>query len=185
MNTSATAPMHRGPSLLMLGGIYLALFMSGLIISTRMAGGQFYVSPFVSEAAILEFFHLHADAVRVQGFVVFASAIPLGIYAATVVSRLNYLGVRAAGATIALFGGFGASFILALSGMAQWVLSQHNRSASAGKTHCLASMVGYSPSKFPHPQCCVTQSAEPIAPYRENALMIASAIASANPSSMK
>jgi hypothetical protein len=27
-----------------------------------------------------------------------------------------------------------------------------------GKSHCLASMVGYPPSKFPHPQCGVTRS---------------------------
>ena len=71
---------------------------------------------------------------RVQAFAVFGSAIPLGIYAATVVSRLNYLGVRAAGATIALFGGFGASFILAISGMVQWVLSRHNIGANGPAT---------------------------------------------------
>ncbi len=134
MKTFRTTTMHRGPSLSMLGGIYLFLFVGGLIVSTRIGGGQTYVSPFVSDVTILEFFRLHGDAVRFQAFAVLASAIPLGIYAATVSSRLNYLGIRAAGATIALFGGFGASFILALSGMAQWVLSQHNISASAPAT---------------------------------------------------
>src|SRR5262245_38654628 len=130
MITPATTPMHRGPSLSMLGGIYTGLFVGGLILSTRMAD-QTYVSPFAPEQAMLQFFRMHADAVRVQAFVVFGSAVPLGLYAATVVSRLVYLGVRAAGATIALFGGLGASFVLALSGMAQWVLSQHNTAASA------------------------------------------------------
>jgi len=107
--------------------------MAGAIIAARMAGGT-YVSPFASEEAILEFFRLHADAIRVQAFAVFGSAVPLGIYAATVVSRLNYLGVRAAGSTIALFGGFGASFILAISGMVQWVLSRHSIGANAPAT---------------------------------------------------
>src|SRR5579859_6655509 len=131
--SNIAASTHRGPSLLMLGGIYLALCVGGLIISTRMAG-QTYVSPFMSDAAILDFFRLHADAVRFQAFIVFASAIPLGIYAATVVSRLNFLGIRVAGATIALFGGLGASFVLAISGMAQWVLSQHDITRSAQVT---------------------------------------------------
>src|SRR5262249_2016030 len=117
MNTPASPAIHRGPSLSMLGAIYTVLFVGGLIISARMAG-QSYVSPFTSEDAILQFFRTHADAVRVQAFIVFGSSIPLGIYAASVVSRLAFLGVRAAGATIALFGGLGASFVLALSGMA-------------------------------------------------------------------
>lgn len=133
MNTPASPAIHRGPSLSMLGAIYTVLFVVGLIISTRMAG-QTYVSPFTSEDAILQFFRMHADAVRVQAFIVFGSSIPLGIYTATVVSRLAFLSVRAAGATIALFGGLGASFVLALSGMAQWALSQHNIGASAAVT---------------------------------------------------
>lgn len=133
MNKTAES-LHPGPSLLILSAIYLLLFAGGLIIATRMAGGATYVSPFVSDAVILNFFRMHANAVRFQAFIVLASAIPLGIYAATVSSRLNFLGIRAAGATIALFGGLGASFILALSGMAQWVLSQHNISANAAAT---------------------------------------------------
>lgn len=126
--------LHHGPSLLMLSAIYLILFAGGLVIATHMAGGATYVSPFVSDAAILEFFRLHANAVRFQAFIVLASAIPLGIYAATIHSRLNFLGIRAPGATIALFGGVGASFILAISGMAQWVLSQHNISTNVAAT---------------------------------------------------
>jgi hypothetical protein len=133
MNTTA-GNLHRGPSLILLSATYLVLFVAGVVIATRLAGGQPYVSPFASDVVILEFFRMHADAVRFQAFIVFASAIPLGIYAATVSSRLRFLGIRAAGPTIALFGGFGASIILVLSGMAQWVLSQHNISASSAAT---------------------------------------------------
>jgi hypothetical protein len=39
-------------------------------------------------------------------FFQFGSAIPLGIFTATIVSQLRFLGVRAAGIHIALFGGF-------------------------------------------------------------------------------
>jgi hypothetical protein len=38
-------------------------------------------------------------------FLEFGAAIPLGIFTATMVSRLQFLGVRAAGAQIGFFGG--------------------------------------------------------------------------------
>jgi hypothetical protein len=58
-----------------------------------------------------------------KSFFLFGSSIPLGLYTATVVSRLNYLEIRAAGVTIALYGGLGASYFLAFAGLMQWVLS--------------------------------------------------------------
>ena len=60
---------------------------------TRMAGCQTYVSPFVSEDAVLELFRLHVDAVKVQASGVFASAIRLGIYARTCPLLMNALAV--------------------------------------------------------------------------------------------
>ena len=99
---------HRGPSEAILATIHLVVFMGGVIVASRRAH-QTYVSPFMSDDTIVEFFRLHHDAVLMQAFAVFASAIPLGVYAATAVSRLNFLGVRVAGVTIAEFGGFGTS----------------------------------------------------------------------------
>jgi hypothetical protein len=61
--------------------------------------------------------------VRIAAFLQFGSAIPLGIFTATVVSRFQFLGVNVAGITIALFGGLAASFFLASSGLTLWVLS--------------------------------------------------------------
>jgi len=54
----------------------------------------------------------------------FGAAIPLGIFTATAVSRLNFLGVRAAGATIALFGGFATALTMVASSSVLWVLAQ-------------------------------------------------------------
>jgi hypothetical protein len=56
--------------------------------------------------------------------------VPLAIYTATIVSRLRYLGVRAAGTNIALFGGFAASGAIAISGLCTWVLSVPEVAAS-------------------------------------------------------
>jgi hypothetical protein len=49
----------------------------------------------------------------------------------TAVSRLRFLGVRAAGTNIALLGGLAATIALMLSGMAGWILSVPDVSFSA------------------------------------------------------
>ncbi|OBG29812.1 hypothetical protein A5764_20855 [Mycobacterium sp. 852002-51057_SCH5723018] len=55
---------------------------------------------------------------------VFASSVPLAIYAATASARLRQLGVTAPGATIALTGGTLAAGALGLSGLLAWTLSR-------------------------------------------------------------
>lgn len=56
-------------------------------------------------------------------FLQFGASIPLGIFTATVVSRLRFLGVRAAGPYIALFGGLATSFNVAVSALTLWVMA--------------------------------------------------------------
>jgi hypothetical protein len=56
-------------------------------------------------------------------FLQFGAAIPLGLFTATIVSRLQFLGVRAAGAQIALFGGMMAAFNIAISALVLWVMA--------------------------------------------------------------
>src|SRR5262249_49124925 len=64
------------------------------------------------------------DTVRVSAFLQFGAAVPLGIFTATVVSRLQFLGVNVAGVLITLLGGFAASLLSAGSALVQWVLGQ-------------------------------------------------------------
>jgi hypothetical protein len=56
-------------------------------------------------------------------FLQFGAAIPLGIFTATMVSRLRFLGVRAAGPYIALFGGLMTAINMALTGLILWVMA--------------------------------------------------------------
>ena len=56
-------------------------------------------------------------------FLQFGAAIPLGIFTATMVSRLQFLGVRAAGPYIALFGGLMTAFNIAVSALMLWVMA--------------------------------------------------------------
>jgi hypothetical protein len=118
------APRHLGPSLATVGIVFVVLFVASLVVSTAMAGGAHFPSPFDPESLSARYFVGHASAVRVGAFLQFCATIPLGIFTATAVSRLRFLGVQAAGATIALFGGLMASVLLASSAFAQWVLSQ-------------------------------------------------------------
>jgi hypothetical protein len=69
------------------------------------------------------FFQARPTAVLLCAFFHFGAAIPLGIFTATVVSRLHFLGIRAAGTFIALFGGFATAFNLLASAAMLWTLA--------------------------------------------------------------
>lgn len=105
----------------------LALVSAGLLvagIATSAALGGVFPSPFGDPAAIREYFLTRSGAVRASGVLLFASSVPLAIYAATASARLRQLGVTAPGATIALVGGVLAAGALTLSGLLQWTLAR-------------------------------------------------------------
>ncbi|HVT96722.1 MAG TPA: hypothetical protein VHE33_04395, partial [Acidobacteriaceae bacterium] len=93
--------------------------------------GAPYLTPFASAEQLRLFFAQNPTAQRIPNFFLFSSAIPFGIFATTAVSRLRFLGVRAAGANIALFGGISAAIALFFSGMAGSILSVPDVLASA------------------------------------------------------
>jgi hypothetical protein len=66
-----------------------------------------------------------------------ASAIPLGIFAVTTVSRLRFLGVRAAGESIAFLGGIGVTVMLILSALASWSLTRPGVAETTGAVPAL------------------------------------------------
>ncbi|MEV7413851.1 hypothetical protein [Streptomyces sp. NPDC089919] len=113
-----------GPPPGVLAVVFAALFLTGLVLSTLLAGGDAFPSPFGATDTVTSYFRDNTDAVRLSGALQFAAAVPLAIYAATVSARLHKLGVRAPGATIALAGGVLASAFLACSGLVTWVLSR-------------------------------------------------------------
>jgi hypothetical protein len=116
-------PRFRGPSLILLGIVHILLFAAGIAAAVALRHGTLYVNPFAGGESVRAFFAQNPTAVRVSNFFLFASAIPLGLFAVTMVSRLRFMGVRAAGTNIALFGGLTAANALILSGLSGWVLS--------------------------------------------------------------
>lgn len=121
----------RGPSLILPGIIHIALFAANLVAGAVLRHGGSFVTPFASAEQVRLFLAQAPEAVRWSSFFLFGSAVPLGIFTVTAVSRLRFLGVRAAGTNIALFGGLAAAIALFLSGIAGWVLSVPEVTASA------------------------------------------------------
>ena len=133
INDSVVKPTSRfrGPSLILLATVHILLFAAGLAAAAALRHGASFVTPFAPAEALRSFFTQSPGAVRVSSFFLFGSAVPFGIFAVTAVSRLRYMGVRAAGTNIALLGGLTATIALLLSGIVGWVLSVPEVSASA------------------------------------------------------
>ena len=113
----------RGPSLILLAIVHVVIFVSNLVVAAALCHGAPYVNPFAPAGVVSAFFVQNPAAVRIGNFLLFGSAVPFGIFAVTLVSRLRFLGVRAAGTNIALLGGLTAANALMLSGVFGWVLS--------------------------------------------------------------
>jgi hypothetical protein len=111
-----------GPHLGLLAIISTGLLLLGVGASAALGG--VVPSPYRAAGVIRTYFTSESDAVRVDGVLVFASAVPLAIYAATASARLRQLGVTAPGATIALAGGLLAAGSLASSGLLLWTVSR-------------------------------------------------------------
>jgi hypothetical protein len=128
---------HPSPPLAVLAVVYAAVFMASLAVTALLTGGDHYPSPFSATAASLDFFSRHSVAVRWGAFLQLGAAVPLGLFTATVASRLQFLGVRAAGVHIAFYGGIAASVFLALSAAVQWALSWPDVIESQATAHAL------------------------------------------------
>lgn len=120
----AVETRHPGPNLGALSVVYTVLFLASLVATAVMTKGKHFPSPFGSPEVAQAFFETNANAVRLSAFLQFGAAVPLGIFAATAVGRLRFLGVNVAGVFIALFGGIAASLFAAASALFQWVLAQ-------------------------------------------------------------
>jgi hypothetical protein len=110
MSTAAISPStvrrHPSPPLGFVALAYTLLFLAGLYPVTMFGGMPYFPGPWEPPQTIVAFFQARPSAALLCAFLQFASAIPLAIFTASAVSRLHFLGVRAAGANIALFGGF-------------------------------------------------------------------------------
>jgi hypothetical protein len=97
------------------------LFNTGLYFVTSFNDKPFFPGPGEPANVIVTYFQTRAAAAC--SFFHFGAAIVLGIFTAPVVSQLRFLGVKAAGAYIALFGGLRTSFSIMASATTLWTMA--------------------------------------------------------------
>jgi hypothetical protein len=117
--------------------VFTALFLASLIPVTLLYSETHFPAPYQSSEEIVAYFRGESAKVRVCAFFQLGSSIPLGIFTATMVSRLRFHRAEAAGVTIALFGGFGTSFFMGLSALVQWTAAQPALDDNAALTRAL------------------------------------------------
>jgi hypothetical protein len=127
MNTqtkSATpsVAVHQGPHPGMLAILYTILFCAGLYPVTALYKQPYWPGPWEPASAIVSFFQNQGSRVVLCLFLQLGAMICLGLFTAAVVSRLHFLGSRAAGTYIALFGGFLVVFDSMAGTMATWAM---------------------------------------------------------------
>jgi hypothetical protein len=113
----------RGPHPGILAVIFTALFIFGLsFVITFTPGAPHYPNPYDPAEKVTTYFREHPHDVLLCTFFQFLSAIPLGLFAVTAFNRLKFLGVKAVGPSIALFGGLLASTTMVVSSAIGWTM---------------------------------------------------------------
>ncbi|BBZ43237.1 hypothetical protein MPRM_05180 [Mycobacterium parmense] len=124
---------------MLLSAISLGLLVGGLAVAVAVGGVM--PLPYGPMPAVVAYVRAHPAAVHTVATAMFASSVPLAIYAATIGARLRQLGVTAPGATIALTGGTLAAGALGLAGLVAWTLSRPDVSADAALVRALYFLV--------------------------------------------
>ena len=141
-NFATASAEHKGPPPGMLAIVFTVLFNAGLYFVISFSPNQpHFPGPWESADTIAAYFRNHPQAVLMCSFLQFGSAIPLGLFTAAIVSRLRFLGVRAAGPFLALFGGLLTAFDLALSALVLWVMAYPGISQDAAVLRALYYLV--------------------------------------------
>jgi hypothetical protein len=147
--TATSGSAARGPNPGVLGLISLGLLVGSLVSMAILSGGEMIPSPFSGTETVAAVFAEHGAAAQFTAMLQLGSAVPLGIYAATVYARQQRLGLRVPGPNIGLFGGTMAATLLAVSACLTWTQSQAAISAQPELTHALA-FLSFATGGFAH-----------------------------------
>ncbi len=133
MNVSATTHVHpdqtppiehhEGPHPGMVATIYVVLFLAGLAVVSGFVTKPSFPAPDAGPHAIVVYFQVNPLPIRVSAFLSFGGVIALAIFVAGIVSRLRFLGRRAAWVDIALVVGLVTALDQAASHLCEWVLT--------------------------------------------------------------
>jgi hypothetical protein len=135
--TSAPLIRFRGPHIGYVALVYVVLFCAGLFPVTAFGGSPYFPPPTAPVSDMVAFFSTRPTAVLLCAFLQFGAAIPLGIFAATVVSQLQFLGVRAAGTSIALYGGIATAIGMVVNSSYLWTMTYPDIAREPALLHAL------------------------------------------------
>jgi hypothetical protein len=121
-SATPTVAVHQGPHPGMLAILYTVLFCAGLYPVTALYKQPYWPGPWESASVIVPYFQTYGARVLLCISLQLGAFICLGLFTATIVSRLHFLGARAAGVYIALFGGFMVVFDAMAGTMAMWAM---------------------------------------------------------------
>ncbi|MGH9899164.1 MAG: hypothetical protein ACRD4L_09990 [Pyrinomonadaceae bacterium] len=141
--------MHKSPPLSVLAIVYLLMFVAAQLANSLMTSGAQNQNPYLPVEQLQTYYTQSTQGMLVSGFFLFASMMPLGLFTATVVSRLLFHRVQAAGVYIALFGGLAAAIFIGLSGLSVWALSQPGVATETGAMR-VAQLLSFATGGFAH-----------------------------------
>jgi hypothetical protein len=121
MNTPARVS-HKGPHTGMLALLYAILFCVGLFPVTALYKQPYWPGPFEPASVIVSYFQNYGSRVLFCIVLQSGALICFGLFAVTIVSRLRFLGARAAGTYIALLGGVLVLANTFVGAMATWAM---------------------------------------------------------------
>src|SRR5277367_5499883 len=75
---------HASPPLGPVAIVFMVLFCAGLVPVTAFGGTPYFPGPWESASTIAAFFQARPSAVTICAFLQFGSAIPLGVFTATI-----------------------------------------------------------------------------------------------------
>lgn len=120
--------------------LLLTLIYVGLLVAGGSRLSAAFAIPHDSPEKAVAYIAKYGWSIQLGSFFELASAIPLGVFIATSISRLRFLGVNAAGESIAFLGGTGATIMLILSSLANWSLTRPGIAEAAGAVQALRSV---------------------------------------------
>ena len=141
--------VHRSPPPGIVAVVFVLFFVASIVANAMMTGGAPYPTPYMSIAELQDYYTRFPHAIRIAAFLQFGAVPPLGIFTATMVSRLLFHRIKVAGVYIALFGGMASAFFLGVSSLSAWALSQPGVAADAGAMR-VAQLIAFAFGGFGH-----------------------------------
>jgi hypothetical protein len=114
---------HHGPHPGIVAIVFTLLFNIGLYPVTMYGGKPYFPGPWESVGIIQAYFLARPMSATICAFFQFGSAISLGIFTASILSQLRFLGAKSAGVYIAFFGGLLTAGNITASTFFMWTMA--------------------------------------------------------------